>query len=340
MVTRKLFSGALLLTVCSLFTVNETNAMSNETLDINVKESQLSIDYLDILTKKADSSIKGFEIELEHNGENVTFGYELGNGEALNDAIKSFKEETNKVIAEFKVPQKELILSEVNFEKKNQIIEKLENSGLEFKVLEPQVINSGINALASSSIPSTIANDRPLPYEGKYSIMEATDGNYAYQDFIFSKWEIDGFKGDPARNSFEMDTVFYNYDGKAYSIRYGGTTKGTWWNTNLPSPYLDTDFGDDWAIYGGGKNSYGEANETNFSVGTSDADELVAEKTYYYNIKLVKNTRSNIDYRVKVNAQPGKQYTGLGVWGAFSYYTTRLVPFTKFKANEYYSWRR
>lgn len=327
------FIFALLLGM--FFYAEDSQANTSNTLDIDIKSEAIPLEYLTELSNGKFNTIKGFQTEIEYNNHVLTFGYELGVGESLEDALQNFNEESQKYITTEKlnVTLEDFKLSQLNIENNINTLNKLRNSDIELEIIE----DNNFGTLAS--IPSTIANNRPLPYKGNYSIVEHSSGNFIYQDFVFSKWEIDGFKGDGIRSSFELDTVFYNYSGKAYSVTYGGKTQGTWWSTNLPSPYLDTQFGDDWAVYGGTKNSYGEPSETNFAVGTSDADKLEPGLTYFYKIILKKNTRSNLDYRIKLNAQPGKNL-GFGAWGSFSYYTTKIVPFKTFNTNTMYSWTR
>lgn len=332
MLKNKIIGIILFVSVSILFYAEESQAKTSKTLDIDIRKEALPVKSLNEISNQVNNTIKGFQAEIEYDNEILTFGYELGIGESLEEALQNFNQEYKEYMVKEGINLNSLYLSVINLEHDSDTIKKFEKSDIGFEIIEA-------NDVSLASIPPTIDNDRPLPYKGHYAIMEGSGENFIYQDFVFSKWEIDGFKGDGIRSSFELDTVFYNYDGKAYSVNYGGKTQGTWWMTNLPSPYLDTQFGDDWAVYGGSKNSYGEPSEVNFAVGTSDADNLEPGLTYYYRIDLKKNTRSNLSYKIKLNAQPGYNL-GFGAWGTFSYYTTRIVPFKTFTVNTMYTWTR
>ena len=64
-------------------------------------------------------------------------------------------------------------------------------------------------------------------------------------------------------STFEPDAFFYNYDRKAY-----GDSPSGYWSTDLPEPYVDTQFGD-------------SPDEKAVTIGSSAAVYLVDQRVYY-----------------------------------------------------------
>ncbi len=59
------------------------------------------------------------------------------------------------------------------------------------------------------------------------------------QYFYWNKAQRMAWLRNNADSTFELDTFFYNYNGTAYGLAPTGT-----WTSNLPYPYVDTQFGD------------------------------------------------------------------------------------------------
>lgn len=100
-----------------------------------------------------------------------------------------------------------------------------------------------------------------------YVTMIALSSTYSGQRYgrLHFEWtsssRLNNLKSCPGV-TFEPDFITNNYDGKYY---FSKTIKS--WSSNLPSSYWDTDFGD------GGQ-------ERVYTVGTSDATKLVANREY------------------------------------------------------------
>lgn len=315
---------------------------------VNLEKENVSLENLE--TVAAGLDLTEFQTYLQTDQDDVTFGYQLGTEQNINDAVQEFLVDTENFIAQEQLDKEKKLKKVLDLKLSNvtvkgnieKVKEKFSKMKVSFEEKKGEASKKK-DVVSIAATPSSITKDRTTPYKGKFSMITNTNGAFIYQNFTFSDWGISGFRGDIAKNSFELDTVFYNYDGKAWATKYGGTTQGTWWSSNLPSPYLDTQFGDDWAIYGGDKNSYGEPSEANLAVGSGNADVLEREKQYYYQIKVNKNSRAD-NWKLKLNAQPGKQYL-TGAWGAFSYYTWRMYPQTSgvwhvFTEDVTYNWTR
>lgn len=294
------------------------------------------------------------EIQLEYNtGEDVfTFGYLLGDKQSLSDAVEKLK---NNIINELKSSKLDLIhvnsddiIRAVNDE--TLIVKKLISSEDIMKLKDTfskksayiETINENKQKMNSKdeNLLLSLTKDQSTPYGGSFELISNSNGKFIVQNFEFSSWGLEYYNNEPNRKSFELDTVFYNYDGNAWAVDYAGTS-GTYWSTNLPYPYLDTDFGDDISFYGGGENEYGEPDETTFSVGTSYAQNLEPNYEYYYTIEVEGTSRSGTGGKVKLTGQPGTVLVpGIGSWGVFADETYFLEPFTNFSQNVVYNWTR
>ncbi len=86
--------------------------------------------------------------------------------------------------------------------------------------------------------------------------------------------------------TFELDTIFYNYDGKAY-----GAAPVGWWSSDLPSPYVDTQ-------------AFDPPEEKAVTIGSGHGDEIHAGRVYYYATRFT-NGGGNSSL-VKLQAQRGR----------------------------------
>ncbi len=116
--------------------------------------------------------------------------------------------------------------------------------------------------------------------------------------------------------TFELDTIFYNYDGKAY-----GNAPSGYWETDLPFAYVDTQ-------------AFDPDEEKAVTIGTGAAWYLNPKITYYYVTRFT-NGGGNSSL-VKNQAQRGRCTTdvsgaGCGTFQSFACNTAsnfeRTVPF-------------
>lgn len=143
------------------------------------------------------------------------------------------------------------------------------------------------------------------PYYGYSYFYTANNERYARIDV---KWNSAGIKEFNSYNdTYEQELVFYNYDNTAYAT-YCST-----YQTNIPDPYMDTQLLDD-------------GNEANLAIGTTSANEIVANTYYYYiyNLKGSNGTES----MYKISSQEG-HYLFLieSTYTTFAQSTTHLIPF-------------
>lgn len=90
-----------------------------------------------------------------------------------------------------------------------------------------------------------------------------------------------------ADSTYEHDTFFYNYDGRAY-----GTAPTGAWTSNMPYPYVDTQ-------------AFDSSNEKAVTIGTANAQALRAGIVYYYTTQMVPGVGTSSWY--KVSAQRGRR---------------------------------
>ncbi|MBO9129184.1 hypothetical protein [Bacillus sp. 165] len=323
-------------------------------VEVNLENS--SYTYKDLETISTGLYLTEFQTVIPNSDEVITIGYQKEIGETTYDAMTAFEQSTMDYIYD---PESNLTEEQRGFLwnqlmsgdlKINHLTFYDELSDVQARITDSYASIAEYTTLPQGTLitepqtratPPSITKTKTTPYTGRYSMITNSTGAYITQIFKFSNTGISGYLEDSKENSFELDTVFYNYDGEAWVTKYGGTTQGTWWSTNLPSPYLDTQFGDDWAVYGGQKNAFGEPCEVNLGVGSADAEALKSEKEYYYNIKVNKNYRYD-NWLVKLNSQPGKAYLG-NQWGVFSYATYKMSPTTgwnSFSEDITYYWNR
>lgn len=155
-------------------------------------------------------------------------------------------------------------------------------------------------------IPTAYAADflTYAPFYG-YCYFSTSDGErYAR---ITVKWNDAGIEEfDASNDTYEQELVFYNYDDTAYA------TTCSVYQTNIPDPYLDTQLLDD-------------GNEANLAIGTTSADEIVADTSYYYvyNLKGSNSTAS----MYKVSSQEGYYIVLPSTFSTFAQSTAHLIPF-------------
>lgn len=92
------------------------------------------------------------------------------------------------------------------------------------------------------------------------------------------------FKTDP-RSTYEPDAIFYNYDGKAY-----GNAPIGYWYSDLPSPYVDTQFSDG-------------PNEKAVTIGSAAASNINPGRFYITKTRMTSG--GGTSSRVKLSSQRG-----------------------------------
>lgn len=133
-----------------------------------------------------------------------------------------------------------------------------------------------------------------------------TSGSERYAR-IEVKWSSEGISEFNASNdTYEQELVFYNYDNKAY------TTYCSAYQTNIPDPYLDTQIQD-------------TPEEANLAIGTTAANEIQHNTTYYfiYNLK----GSNAIGSMYKVGCQEGYYVVLPSTYITFAESTTHVITF-------------
>lgn len=171
-----------------------------------------------------------------------------------------------------------------------------------------------ISFIVTSNIlkAASYVNEQFVPYIGYSTINQDGMGRYSIQYMYWRSTSLGAF--DSWNDTYEHETVFYNYDGSAYASR------ATSWQTNLPDPYLDTQALD------GNK-------EYNITVGTFDPDTLQTYQWYNSFVRL-NSTSSNQSY-YKISGQKGYSLCESNSWCVENEQTAILMPFkSPFKAPE------
>lgn len=180
--------------------------------------------------------------------------------------------------------------------------------------------------LVLSFSSAALAEDKPnntwVP-DGGYAF--AIDGSYSNTVYMYCDFEwsssskLSGLKNDD-NETLEMDIVYYNYDGDAYSYEwynYSGYNgyRGNYWETNQPRPYWDTQFDD-------------SENERSFCLGCSDANQFTANSMYYWWGYGQKNSNGSM---AKVIAQRGHrtpEWDYEDTYAVFAEESAIIVPFS------------
>lgn len=117
--------------------------------------------------------------------------------------------------------------------------------------------------------------------------LDATGARANCQYFWWNRAQRMKWLRNNADSIYEHDTFFYNYDRSAYGVAPTGA-----WTSNLPYPYVDTQFAD-------------SVNEKAVTIGTANAQALRAGILYYYTTQMVNGLRSLSWY--KVSAERGRR---------------------------------
>jgi len=151
------------------------------------------------------------------------------------------------------------------------------------------------------------------------------DLRYIYSSFLWdSDDHLSGFHQDN-NETYEGDVVFYNYDDSAYCYEWSGSTRGTFWDSNQPRAYLDTQAsdGDD---------------ERPFCVGCPDASLFQKDTSYYYWI--TPDITQSSEGMAKIAPQRGHRSPSnvYSTWSVFSDQTVIVIPFTSYDVPGWTSW--
>lgn len=150
-------------------------------------------------------------------------------------------------------------------------------------------------------------NSTFTPYLGHSVISSDSSGRYATERTYWRAGSLTAFQY--STDTYEHQVIFYNYDGTAYA---SGATS---YVTNIPDPYLDTQFAD-------------STNENNIAVGTYSAYNLTSGTWYETTIRLKSTTSSSSKY--KISGQKGywiMQKSPLTVFGSA---TSTIMPFNSY----------
>lgn len=141
----------------------------------------------------------------------------------------------------------------------------------------------------AQSVSCTSATDlKYVPATGRSIIgTDSTGARLNCQYFYWNKAQRMEWLRNNADSTFELDTFFYNYDGTAYGLAPYGA-----WSSNMPYPYVDTQFGD-------------PEGEKAVTIGTANAQALRAGNWYYYSTQMTSGSGAYSWY--KVSAQRGRR---------------------------------
>ncbi len=155
------------------------------------------------------------------------------------------------------------------------------------------------------------------PYHGNAYTRKYNGTKYAT---VRVKWNLQGItEFDSQTDTFEEDLIFYNYDHTAYATEISS------YESELPDSYLDTQAGD-------------PDDEKNCSVGTTAADEIIANTMYYTYMTLIDGTESDSSM-FKVNVQEGYYIVFPSPWFVYAQTTNTVIPFKNgFTAPESRTW--
>lgn len=144
------------------------------------------------------------------------------------------------------------------------------------------------------------------PYLGKSNLYESSGKRYSKQEMY---WRVGGMSEFNSNyDALEVQTVFYNYDGKAWSKDAASS-----YQSNLPNSYLDTQ-------------AFDGSDEINYAVGTFYPIKLTAETWYYATITL--SSTSSTGSRYKIEFQDSYKAGGVNSkWSVFSESLSRVIPF-------------
>ena len=166
----------------------------------------------------------------------------------------------------------------------------------------------------SQSISCTSTSSTQYVNSWGYSYISADAySRYVYQYMYWHDSSRLSWFSANANSTWELDTFFYNYDGRAY-----GNAPSGYWASDMPYPYVDTQ-------------AFDPSAEKAVTVGSANAAGLSAGRVYYYVTRMTSGAGSSS--LVKLQAQRGLRSPSwcYSTWCSFGCSTAsnyeRVVPF-------------
>lgn len=158
-----------------------------------------------------------------------------------------------------------------------------------------------------------------VPSWGQVEVGEDEWGRYIGQYMYWDNRERLRWLSLNAYSTFEPDAFFDNYERRPYGVSPSGTAY-----TNLPEPYIDTQFP-----------SYATGKELAVTIGSAMAVSISAGEVYYTWTYMVPGRGTSSE--VKLSSQRGRRYPNscFGTWCSFgcsSLNSFKTVPWYKFTA--------
>ena len=147
--------------------------------------------------------------------------------------------------------------------------------------------------------------------------VSSVDLSYRYDQQTLDNLQLD------SNEALEMEVVFYNYnDGHSF---FDETKDIVSWSTNQPNAYLDTRLFDN-------------DQEASYCVGVADASDLIANKSYSWDIRKwgLPRSGSKHDGRFKVLAQ--RSYATFPIGAPYSIFAEEHDPIRKLGVKDGYKW--
>lgn len=172
----------------------------------------------------------------------------------------------------------------------------------------------GLQNASASTVSCTAATDTQfVPSWGKVEVNADQYSRYIYQWMYWDSSTRLQWLATNGDSTFEPDAFFYNYDGTAY-----GDAPTGYWASDLPAPYVDTQFGDPPA-------------EKAVTVGSGQAVFIISARVYYTVTRMTSGAGASS--WLKLSAQRGRQVPSgcLTTWCSFgcdasnNYFT---IPFS------------
>lgn len=169
-----------------------------------------------------------------------------------------------------------------------------------------------LNSNAATVPCSVINSTQYVPSSGFAQIGEDTESRYIIQYMYWlNEARLSWFKVN-GKTTYEPDAFFYNHDGLAY-----GDAPSGYWESDLPSPYVDTQLFD-------------EGVEKAVTIGSAAASLITAGR-FYKTITRMTNGAGNSSL-VKLSSQRGLRvpflcYDALCSFGCTTFNNYRTVPF-------------
>ncbi|GEM_PF-3237641 len=190
------------------------------------------------------------------------------------------------------------------------------------------------------SVSVVLAEDRPLntwvPSSGQVGAWDSSNFPntvFLYCDFQWSSLSrLSGLRAD-YNETLEMDIVFKNFGGQSayaywwynYDYHNPNANRGTYWETNQPWPYWDTQLDDG-------------PTERPFTVGCSDANVFQPNTLYYWWAYAVKNSSGSSAKLVAQRGYRAPDWALMDPYAVFAEQSYKVFEFTDWTAPGTKSW--